>query len=67
MPKFEVTLTEEVWHKIVVEAATMDVAASMAWKELETNGKDNFNSDDSEWNEYANIEELENEEAYTDV
>lgn len=63
MPKFEVTLTEDVYHTIVVEAATKSVAADMAWKILQTEGKDKFNSDDSEFQEYAHIEELEDEAA----
>jgi len=65
MPRFEVTLTEDVYHTIVVEAATKSVAADMAWKIMQTEGKDKFKSDDSEFQEYAHIEELEDEEAYS--
>jgi len=48
-----------------VEAATKSVAADMAWKIMQTEGKDKFKSDDSEFQEYAHIEELEDEEAYS--
>lgn len=64
MPRYEVTLTEEVWHKIVVTAPTLSQATDKAWATLEKEGKDKFDSNDSEWSEYAHVEELEDIEAY---
>lgn len=64
MPRYEVTLTEEVWHTIIVDAPTLSQATEKAWATLAKEGKDKFEQNDSEWSEYAHVEELEDIEAY---
>lgn len=64
MPRYEVTLTEEVWHTIILDAKNKTEAGEKAWETLQEKGTDAFKQDDSEWNGNAHVEQLEEDEDY---
>jgi hypothetical protein len=64
MPRYEVTLTEELWHTIILDAKNKTEAGEKAWKTLQEKGTDAFKQDDSEWNSFAHVEQLEEDEDY---
>lgn len=57
MPKYEVTLTKEVWYAIRVTAEDENAAIEAAWEKLNTYGIRRFKRTGEEWQDTAYVEE----------
>lgn len=49
LPKYQVTLTKEVWYTIRVTADNEDAAIEQAWNKLESQGIRMFKRTGEEW------------------
>ncbi len=59
MKSYQVTLTEETWYTVFIEAKSKREAEAKAWELLEGYGTDAFKIEGAEWSEKAHVEETD--------